>query len=112
MRLNADDKTMKSLQDSILSQNDSLYDGLEDFAKRGQKALQKIGLEPQQAELVEAVCSVKISIAVVEVRCVLDFRVRAPDGIEVIKRALRAGEDVKRAGEQVKVSYLRTPRYR
>lgn len=112
VRLNADDRIMSSLQDSILAQYDSLYDGLEDIAKRGQKAIQKIGLEPSQAEIVEAISKEKISIPVVEVRGVLDIRVRAPDGIEVIKKALRAGEDVKTSSVQVKVTYLGTPRYR
>ena len=42
----------------------------------------------------------------------MDIRVKASDGIEVIKRALRAGEDLKASGVQVKITYLGTPRYR
>jgi translation initiation factor 2 subunit 1 len=42
----------------------------------------------------------------------MDLRVKASNGIEVIKSALRAGEDVKTAGVHIKVTYLGTPRYR
>ncbi len=42
----------------------------------------------------------------------MDIRVKSSNGIEVIKSALRSGEDVKTSGAQVKVTYLGTPRYR
>ncbi|MGH2637803.1 MAG: translation initiation factor IF-2 subunit alpha [Rhabdochlamydiaceae bacterium] len=112
LRLPADDKSLRSLQDQILEQYDSVYEGFEDIARRGPKAIQKIGIQPPQAETLEAVSKEKISIPIVEVRGVMDIRVKAPDGIEVIKKALRAGEDIKSSGVQVKVTYLGTPRYR
>jgi len=112
VKLNADDKTLRALEDSILVQYDSVYDGFEDIARRGSKALQKLGLDPQKGAIIEAVCIEKIAIPIVEVRGVMDIRVKAPDGIEVIKRALRAGEDLKASGVQVKITYLGTPRYR
>jgi len=112
VKLNADDKAMRTLEDGILEQYDSVYDGFEDVARRGPKALQKFELDPQRAEIIEAVSKEKIAIPIVEVRGVMDIRVKAPDGIEVIKRALKAAEDVKSSGVQVKVTYLGTPRYR
>ena len=112
VKLNADDKALRALEDSILVQYDSVYDGFEDIARRGSKALQKIGLDPQKGEIIETVCIEKIAIPIVEVRGVMDIRVKASDGIEVIKRALRAGEDLKASGVQVKITYLGTPRYR
>ena len=112
IKLNADDKAIHALEDSILQQYDSVYDGFEDVARRGPKATQKFEPDPQRAEIIETVAKEKISIPIVEVRGVMDIRVRAPDGIEVIKRALKAGEDVKTSGVQVKITYLGTPRYR
>ena len=111
-RLNLDEKSLRPIEDSVLEQYDTLYDGFEDVARRGQKALQKLSLDPQRAELIEAVSKEKIAIPIVEVRGVMDIRVMAPDGIEVIKRAVRAGEDSKGSGVQVKVTYLGTPKYR
>jgi translation initiation factor 2 subunit 1 len=112
VKLNIDDKATRSLEDTILEQYDSVYDGFEDIARRGPKALQKLSFDQQKGEVIEAVSKEKIAIPIVELRGVMDIRVMAPDGIEVIKRALRAGEDVKTSGVQVKVTYLGTPRYR
>lgn len=112
VKLSADDKALHSLEDAILEQYDSVYDGFEDAARRGPKATQKYEQDPQRAEIIEAVAKEKIAIPIVEVRGVMDIRVKAPDGIEVIKRALKAGEDVRTSGVQVKITYLGTPRYR
>ena len=113
-RPNFDDKGLREIEDKVLDQYDSLYDGFEDVARRGSKALQKIGIaeDPARAEVIESVAKEKIAIPIVEVRGVMDLRVIAPDGIEVIKKALRAGEDTKNSGVQVKITYLGTPKYR
>jgi translation initiation factor 2 subunit 1 len=111
-RLSGDEQALRSFQDAILSQYDSLYDGLEDIARRGQKAIQKLGLDAQRGEMLETIAKEKITVPIVEVRGVLDLRVKTSDGIEVIKSALRTGEDIKTSGVQVKVTYLGTPRYR
>ncbi len=111
-RLSTDENSLRALEDQILEQYDSVYDGFEDIARRGPKAVQKLGLDPGKAEIIEAVSKEKIAIPVVEVRGIMDIRVKASDGIEVIKKALRAGEDVKGSGVQVSVTYLGTPKYR
>lgn len=112
VKLSGNESSMKSIIDSILNQYDTLYDGFEDIARRGPKALAKLTLDPTLAQSLEEVAKDKISIPIVEVRGVMDIRVKASNGIEVIKSALRSGEDVKTSGAQVKVTYLGTPRYR
>lgn len=112
LRLNLDSKSLRALEDKILEQYDSQYDYFEDVARRGQRALQKVELESSTAEVIESVSKEKITVPIVEVRGIMDLRVRSADGIEVIKRALRAGEDTKGSGVQVRVTYLGTPRYR
>jgi translation initiation factor 2 subunit 1 len=106
------DTSVRTIVDSVLNQYDTLYDGFEDITRRGPKALQKLGLDVMLAEPLEEVVKDKISIPIVEVRGVMDIRVKTSNGIEVIKSALRSGEDVKTSGAQVKVTYLGTPRYR
>jgi translation initiation factor 2 subunit 1 len=103
---------LKKIHDAVLNQYDTLYDGFEDIARRGPKALQKLELELQLIESLEEVVKEKIAIPIVEVRGVMDIRVKTSNGIEVIKSALRSGEDVKTSGVQIKVTYLGTPRYR
>ncbi|MDG6994924.1 MAG: translation initiation factor IF-2 subunit alpha [Nitrososphaerota archaeon] len=112
VRLNLDDASLRSLQDSITEQYDSLYDAFEDIARRGPKALQKLNLSPQFVEPLETLAHEKIAVPIVEVRGIMDIRVKSPDGIEVIRNALKAAEDIKSQGVQVKVTYLGTPKYR
>ena len=111
-RLNLDEASLKKISEPILEQYGSLYEGFEDIARRGQKALQRIALPPEYVQAVQATCEEKIAIPIVEVRGMMDIRVKSPNGIDVIKNALEAAEEIKTSGVQVKATYLGTPRYR
>jgi translation initiation factor 2 subunit 1 len=112
--LNLDDQSMSKIETLILDHYDSLYDAFDDIARRGRKAIQRIeGLPESQAQALETISTEKITIPIVEVRGVMDIRVKASDGIEVIRGALRSVEDPKSSsGVQVKTTYLGTPKYR
>ncbi len=111
-RLNLDNKGILAIQDSILERYDSLYEGFEDFARRGVKAIQRTTLPEQYYEAFEVVSKEKIAIPIVEVRGIMDIRVKTPNGIEVIKDALHNAQEIKSSGAQVKTTYLGTPKYR
>jgi translation initiation factor 2 subunit 1 len=112
--LNLDDSAMSKLETTLLNSYDSLYDAFDDIARRGPKAIQRVeGLTDTYAQALETISAEKITIPIVEVRGVMDLRVKAPDGIEVIRSALRSVEESKSSsGVQVKTTYLGTPRYR
>jgi translation initiation factor 2 subunit 1 len=112
--LSLDDQSMSKLEDMLLDHYDSLYDAFDDIARRGKKAIQRIeGLPENQAQALETISAEKITIPIVEVRGVMDIRVKSPDGIEVIRGALRNVEDSKSSsGVQVRTTYLGTPKYR
>jgi translation initiation factor 2 subunit 1 len=112
--LNLDDSAMAKLENMLLDQYDTLYDAFDDIARRGQKAIQKIeGLPQNYVTVVETVSAEKITIPIVEVRGIMDIRVRTPDGIEVIRNALHSVEEARSSsGVQVKTTYLGTPKYR
>src|SRR5208283_2930973 len=111
-RLSLDEAALRRISDPVLEQYDTLYEGFEDIARRGQKALQRVNLPPEFAEPVETTSKEKIAVPIVEVRGMMDIRVKSPDGIDVIKNALESAEDIKTSGVQVKATYLGTPRYR
>ncbi len=113
-RLALDDAALLKLEDTILETYDTLYDAFDDIARRGKKAIQRIeGLPEIYAEAVESVSIEKISIPIVEVRGLMDIRVKTPDGIEVIRGALKSVEETRSSsGVQVKTTYLGTPKYR
>jgi translation initiation factor 2 subunit 1 len=113
-RLSLDDVGVKKLEDLILESYDSLYDAFEDVARRGKKAIQKInGLPENYVEPLETIAGEKIAIPIVEVRGLMDIRVKTPDGIEVIRSALKSVEEGRSSsGVHVKTTYLGTPKYR
>jgi translation initiation factor 2 subunit 1 len=111
--LGSDEAALNQIQDVLLNNYDTLYDGFEDIARRGQKAIQRIeGLPQNYAQMLETISSEKIAIPIVEVRGIMDIRVKTSDGIEVIKSALKSVEETKASGVSVKTVYLGTPRYR
>lgn len=113
-RLNLDDAAVKKIEDTILETYDTVYAAFEDIARRGKKAIQRIeGLPENVAEALETIASEKIAIPIVEVRGLMDIRVKTPDGIEVIRSALKSVEDGRSSsGVRVKTTYLGTPKYR
>jgi translation initiation factor 2 subunit 1 len=112
--LNLDESAMTRLENVLLDRYDSFYDAFDDIARRGQKAIQRIeGLPEGYSQVLETVSAEKITIPIVEVRGIMDIRVRTPDGIEVIKNALQSVEESRSSsGVQVKTTYLGTPKYR
>jgi translation initiation factor 2 subunit 1 len=111
-KLNLDATASKKLEAKLLEQYDSLYEAFEDIARRGQKAISKIDVPAEYAETLETISKEKISIPIVEVRGIMDIRVKSPDGIEVIRNALVSAEETKSSSAQIKTTYLGTPRYR
>ncbi len=113
-RLSLDDTGVKKLEDLVLESYDSMYDAFEDIARRGKKAIQKInGLPENYVEPLETIAGEKIAIPIVEVRGLMDIRVKTPDGIEVIRSALKSVEEGRSSsGVHVKTTYLGTPKYR
>jgi translation initiation factor 2 subunit 1 len=112
--LTLDDGEMAKLENILLDSYDSLYDAFDDIARRGKKAIQRIeGLPENYAQVLETISTEKITIPIVEVRGIMDIRVKTPDGIVVIRDALRSVEESRSSsGVQVKTTYLGTPKYR
>ncbi len=112
--LGLDDAAVAKVEARLLDRYDSLYDAFEDIARRGPKALQKVeGLPENYVQPLETIATEKIKLPIVEVRGVMDIRVKTPDGIEVIRGALRSAEETRSSsGISVKTTYLGTPRYR
>jgi translation initiation factor 2 subunit 1 len=113
LKLKLDDNQVRELERVLTENYDSAYDSLEDIARRGQKAIQKIPhLPTNYLEPLVSISVEKITIPIVEVRGVMDIRVKTPDGIEVIKSALTSVEETRSSGAEVKAKYLGTPKYR
>lgn len=90
----------------------SVYDGLEEVAKKGCPVLLDLQVPEAHALAIEETVREKIVIPKVEVRGVVELSTALPNGIDVIREALTLAEQVKTGGAHVAVTYLGAPRYR
>jgi translation initiation factor 2 subunit 1 len=111
-RLNLTGEEPQKLAQTLDQEFGGVYDGLEEIARKGQRALAKLQLPEDKANALLAVVQEKITIPVVEVRGVCEIKVTKPDGINIIKKAFAEVEQKKSSGVEVSATYLGSPRYR
>jgi len=94
------------------SEFDSVFDIMEDVARKGLAPLQKINLPESYSKVFEEVVKEKVVIPKVSVKGTMEAIVNLSDGVEVLRRATAAAESIKTSGSIVKVTYLGAPKYR
>jgi translation initiation factor 2 subunit 1 len=111
-KLNLTPEEARNLSTALEDEFGSVYDGLEEIARRGQKAAAKLQLpEEKRVQLISA-AQEKIVIPVVEVRGTCEIKVMGPAGIEVIKKAFAEVEQKRSSGVEISATYLGSPKYR
>ena len=78
----------------------------------GSDALQGIGLTEEDVSFLEKLAKENVKIPSVEISGYVDMASPAPDGIEVIKKALKQAKRIKDKDVTLTVSYVGAPRYR
>jgi len=100
----------EDLQDQLIEKFDSLYYAFEEVAIRGATLLE--GFDPAIAEEIERVAKVNVKVPFVDITGYVDLTCPKPNGIEVIKRALKAASKTDDTDIRYDVSYIGAPRYR
>lgn len=100
----------EDLQDQLIEKFDSLYYAFEEVAIQGAKILE--GFDPAVAEEIEKVAKVNVKVPFVDITGYIDLTCPKPNGIEVIKRALKAVVKTDDTDIRYDVSYMGAPRYR
>lgn len=103
---------LKRVTDSLLSSYDSLYLALEEAAITGADALGDMGLTEEDVKVLEALSKDNVKIPSVEISGYVDLTSPAPDGVEVIKKALKQAKRVKDKDVSLGITYIGAPRYR
>jgi len=97
----------------IAERYDSLYNGLEEAAKKGVTALMKLGIPDEIIEPLAELSKEKIKIRMFEARGIINVACRDPKGVLVIKEAL---SNAIRLGKKKKIDVeiysLGAPKYR
>jgi translation initiation factor 2 subunit 1 len=99
-----------ALYDQLAEKFDGLYYVFEDAAIRGPEALK--GLQPEVAAQIALVAKENVKIPYVYITGYVDLVCPQPNGIDVIKRALKAAMKSEDDDIRFDVSYIGAPRYR
>ncbi|HOX35267.1 MAG TPA: translation initiation factor IF-2 subunit alpha [Methanoregulaceae archaeon] len=100
-----------AIEEAIIKKYGVLYPVFEDLAIDGDAVVKKLGLSKKTSEALLRVASENVKVPRVEVIGNLILTSTLPDGVSVIKKALKSAE-VKIAGVDIELLYLGAPTYR
>lgn len=109
-------KTDKAILDEFVelfyNKFGNVYSAFEKAMLSGESALTKIGVSDDVAKMITQVANDNLKRPQVDISGYVDLRCPNPDGIEVIRKALKKADEVKGDEIKVDVSYVGAPRYR
>lgn len=101
----------EAIRDVILKKYGVLYPVFEDLVSDGEATIKKLGLSRNVSDALLQVASENVKVHRVEVMGNLVMTSTLPDGVSVIRKALKSAE-IKLAGVDVEILYLGAPTYR
>lgn len=110
--LDADESTHTDIMDKLLDAYGSVYAGLEEATIEGMEVLTDLGIDKKYGEEVYKVATSNIKIPSVEISGYVDLTCPLPDGVKVIKKALKSAANVNGEDVEIDVSYIGAPAYR
>ena len=103
---------LKRVSDALMDAYNSLYLAFEETAIIGAEALADASLPEDDVNIIEKLAKENVKIPSVEISGYVDLTSPAPDGIEVIKKALKQARKVKDKDVMLTITYVGAPRYR
>ncbi len=104
---------LESMKDLIQEEFGNLYAIFEDAAQGNMEPIEKLGFAPKVVEALLKVAGDNVKIPSVDISGFIDLICPVPNGIDVIKKALKtAGAEEVGEDSTVEVSYVGAPRYR
>ena len=101
----------KQIEEALYHEYGSLYAAFEDIAVYGETVLAKLDLPEAAQDALLKVASENVKVPKVTVSAILELTSNKPDGVNVIRRALRSAEP-KVDGAEIELLYLGAPKYR
>ena len=102
----------KRVADSLMAIYDSLYLAMEEAAISGAEALNEVDLTEEDVKILESLSRDNVKIPSVDISGYVDITSPAPDGVEVIKKALKQAKRIKDKNANLTITYVGAPRYR
>jgi len=110
-KLGMDDSRYSEMMGKLQNEYGTLYEALEDAAKRGEKTFASMSLAPEVVNELVTAAKEKMTTPKYEVGSIVEMSSNAPDGMAQIKKALAAGLNASTVAE-IKMTYVGAPRYR
>jgi translation initiation factor 2 subunit 1 len=107
-------KDLEDLEDRIRDEYGNLYAVFEEAVQSGgASALVKSGLAPEIAAAIDKIAHENVKVPQVDIAGYVDLMCPAPNGVEVLKKALKAAGSVEGGdGVTIDITYVGAPRYR
>lgn len=106
------DEDLARVSDTLISAYGSLYSALEEAAISGGDALSEEGLTEEDISVIQKLAKDNVKIPTVEISGYVDITSAAPDGVEIIRKALKQAKKLKDKDVVLDVRYVGAPRYR
>lgn len=103
---------LKRVKDTLRKSYSSLYGALEEAAISGEESLSDSGLTEEDIKIISRLAKENVKIPTVEISGYVDLRSFAPDGVEVIKKALKQAKRIRDKDATLEIKYVGAPRYR
>ncbi len=103
---------VKRVADALMASYDSLYLAMEEAAISGADALAESNLTEEDVKILESLSRDNVKLPSVEISGYVDITSPAPDGVEVVKKALKQARRIKDKSGTVAITYIGAPRYR
>src|SRR3989304_1612339 len=103
---------LNKLIELIYEKFGSVYSAFEKSRANGISTLTDLGISKEFAEAIKKVAEENLKKPQVEIAGYVDLTSSLPDGIEHIKKSLKAAGDVKEENIKIDISYTGAPRYR
>ena len=103
---------VKRVADALMASYDSLYLAMEEAAISGADALADSDLTEEDVKILESLSRDNVKLPSVEISGYVDITSPAPDGVEVVKKALKQARRIKDKSGTVAITYIGAPRYR
>ena len=103
---------VKRVSDALMGAYESLYLAMEDAAVSGADALKDAGLPDEDMRILENLSRENVKIPSVEISGFVDISSPAPDGVEIIRKALKQAKRIKDKDATLNITYIGAPRYR
>ncbi len=102
---------VKEFEDAMYAEYTSLYSAFEDMALDREKTLAKFNLPDTGREALGKMADENVKVQKVTVSAILELTSNKPDGVNIIRRALRSASP-KVDGAEIELLYLGAPNYR